>query len=86
MSFKKQIRNFIYDNFLFADSNNGLQDDQSFMDTGIIDSTGILELISFVEETFEIQLEDEELIPKNLDSIENLNQFIHKKKMVVGEV
>ena len=84
MNVKKQIRNFIYDNFLFADSNNGLQDDQSFMDTGIIDSTGILELITFVEETFEIQLEDEELIPENLDSLENLNRFIKKKKMAIG--
>ena len=77
---KNQIRNFIYSNFLHTNSENGFTDDQSFLDNGIIDSTGVLELITFVEETFKINIEDDEIIPENLDSIERLVQFIQRKK------
>ena len=65
---KSKIREFIIENFLFG-SANGLQDDTSFLEEGIIDSTGVLELVTFLEESFEIQVDDEELIPENLDSI-----------------
>ena len=64
---KKMIRAFIVENFLFG-NDDGLQDSTSFMEEGIIDSTGILELIDFVEENFDISVEDEEMIPENLDS------------------
>ncbi len=77
--FKDTITNFIIDNFLFGDD-EGLKDDVSFLNEGIIDSTGILELIVFLEEEFSIEIEDEEMIPENLDSINNLLSFLNKKQ------
>ena len=73
-----KIRQFIVENFLFGDD-NGLKDDTSFLDEGIIDSTGILELVSFLEEEFSISVEDEELIPENLDSIMNVVAYLERK-------
>ena len=75
---REQIREFIVENFLFG-SDDGLTDEVSFLDEGIIDSTGILELVSFLEETFNIAVEDEELIPENLDSIKNVVAYLEKK-------
>ncbi|MBW1851048.1 MAG: acyl carrier protein [Deltaproteobacteria bacterium] len=75
---RDKIRNFIVENFLFG-SDNGLTDDASFLDEGIIDSTGILELVSFIEEDFGIAVEDEELIPENLDSIKNVVAYLERK-------
>ncbi len=75
---KDKIRQFIVENFLFGDG-NGLKDDTSFLDQGIIDSTGILELVSFLEEEFSISVEDEELIPENLDSIMNVVAYLERK-------
>ena len=75
---KDKIRQFIVENFLFGDD-NGLKDDTSFLDEGIIDSTGILELVSFLEEEFSISVEDEELIPENLDSIMNVVSYLERK-------
>ena len=75
---KDKIRKFIVEDFLFGDD-NGLKDDTSFLDEGIIDSTGILELVSFLEEEFSISVEDEELIPENLDSIMNVVAYLEKK-------
>jgi acyl carrier protein len=72
------IRQFVIENFLFEEDAN-LKEETSFLETGIIDSTGILELVSFLEETFEIAIEDEELIPENLDSIANVAQYLRKK-------
>ncbi len=73
------IRQFIIENFLFEEDED-MKEDTSFLENGIIDSTGILELVAFLEETFEIAIEDEELIPENLDSIENVVQYVQKKK------
>ncbi|MDZ7833606.1 MAG: acyl carrier protein [Desulfobacterales bacterium] len=78
---KTTLRQFIIDNFLFGDD-DGLADDTSFLEEGIIDSTGMLELITFLEETFSIQLDDEELVPENLDSINNLINFLSKKQVI----
>lgn len=77
---KATIKQFIIDNFLFGDD-SGLEDDTSFLEEGIIDSTGMLELITFLEEEFAMQLDDEELIPENLDSINNLLAFLSKKEV-----
>ncbi len=77
---KDKIRQFIIDNFLFGEAGD-LEDNTSFLDSGIIDSTGVLELIGFLEEAFSIQVDDEELIPENLDSINNLCVFLNKKKV-----
>ena len=67
-------------NFLFGNESKAFSDEDSFMEKGIIDSTGILELIEFVEEQYEIKIEDDELIPENLDSLNNLSAFILKKQ------
>jgi len=75
---KSKIREFIIENFLFG-NDDGLQDETSFLEEGIIDSTGVLELVNFLEEEFEITIDDEDLIPENLDSINNVNSYLEKK-------
>jgi acyl carrier protein len=77
------IRLFIIENFLFGEE-NGLRDHTSFLETGIIDSTGVLELVSFIEERFNILVEDEEVIPENLDSIANVVAYLENKKVQTG--
>ncbi len=76
---KENIRAFVVENFLFGNDEN-LKDNISFLDEGIIDSTGILELVSFLEEEFSITVEDEELVPENLDSINNVTAYLERKK------
>jgi acyl carrier protein len=78
MEYLSTVRKFIIDNFLFGD-NGQLTDDTSFLESGIIDSTGILELINFLEETYGIQIGDDELIPENLDSPKNVVKFLERK-------
>jgi acyl carrier protein len=75
---RDKIRAFIMENFLFG-NDQGLNDDTSFLDEGIIDSTGILELVSFLEEEFDISVEDEEILPENLDSITSVTAYLEKK-------
>jgi acyl carrier protein len=77
-NFKSQIEKFVIDNFLFGDSHS-LSDNTSFLEEGIIDSTGALELVAFLEDTFSISVEDDELIPENLDSIINVTNFLATK-------
>ena len=79
MNVESEIRNFILENFLFDQNKGDLENDASFLDEGIIDSTGMLELVAFIEETYGIHVEDEELIPENLDSVNNAVSFIEKK-------
>jgi len=75
---KSKIKDFIIENFLFGNA-NGLTDETSFLEEGIIDSTGVLELVTFLEEDFEITVDDEELIPENLDSINNVTAYLERK-------
>lgn len=78
MSHIETIHEFIVENFLFGDGEQ-LTNETSFLDSGIIDSTGILELITFLEETYNIKIEDDELIPENLDSLNSVAKFIEQK-------
>jgi acyl carrier protein len=78
MEHKQTIREFVVENFLFGEA-NGLKDDTSFLEEGIIDSTGILELVTYLEDEFSITVEDEELIPENLDSISNVASYLERK-------
>ena len=73
-----QIRGFIIANFLFGEAGS-LQDDTSFMEGGIIDSTGILELIMFLENTYEIKIQPEEMLPENFDSVIRVAAFVARK-------
>ena len=75
---REQLRSFIVENFLFGDD-EGLEDSTSFLESGMIDSTGIMEVISYLEENFSIKIKDDELIPENLDSISNILNFIGRK-------
>ena len=75
---KDKIRTFVVENFLFGNNQN-LEDTTSFLEEGIIDSTGVLELVGFIEEEFSIIVENEELIPENLDSIYNVTAYLEKK-------
>ena len=79
-SVREILRGFIADNFLPSAGLEIFDDNDSFMENGIIDSTGVLELLEFIEEQFGMRVEDEEIIPDNLDSLNNLTAFIHKKK------
>lgn len=79
MDIKDQIRTFVNTNFYVADPAS-LADDDSLLDQGIIDSTGVLEVIFFLEETFGIKVEDSEMLPDNLDSIEKITNFVALKK------
>ena len=73
------IRKFVIDNYLFGEEGK-LGDEDSFMETGIIDSTGILELVRFLESTYGLKVADEELVPDNLDSVNKIASFIHAKQ------
>ena len=75
----EQIRAFILENFLFDADDSALKNDDSFLEQGIIDSTGVLELVEWLEDTFSITVDDAELIPDNLDSVHQLVVFIQKK-------
>jgi len=79
MEIKEQIRDFVTTNFYVADPAS-LEDSASLLDQGIIDSTGVLEVIFFIEETFGIKVEDSEMLPDNLDSIEKISNFVVRKK------
>lgn len=79
MSIKKILRNYILENYLFTDDELALQDNYSFLDKGIIDSTGILEIIYFIEDEFDIRVEDEEMVPENLDTVNNIVAYIEQK-------
>ena len=76
---REKIRKFISENFLFGKEPEGLTDDDSFLEKGIIDSTGVLELVAFAEETFGVKVADDELIPENLDSVNHLMNYISAK-------
>lgn len=78
---RDEIRDFIFKNFLFDDSASALDDSDSFLEKGIIDSTGMLELVAFLEEKHGIRIEDEELVPENLDSVARIVEFISKKRV-----
>jgi len=83
MSKKEEIvavlRNFILENYLFSDDQSLLNNDDSFLESKIMDSMGVLEMVSFLEEQFEVTTEDQEMIPDNLDSIDKLVAFVEKK-------
>lgn len=81
---RRELRGFVVANFLLGDDDAVLADDASFVEQGIIDSTGVLELVSFLERRYAIKLEDDELVPANLDSIENLVGFLERKLRATG--
>jgi len=81
---KQKLKVFIINKFLLGVSSKVPTDDDSFLEKGIIDSTGVLELVNFIEEKFNIKVEDEELVPDNLDSLNKLTKYIKGKMEHVG--
>lgn len=73
------MRQFIVNNLLFGQDGKDLSDDASLLEKGIIDSTGVLELVSFLENEYQLDIADGELVPENLDSITNLARFVREK-------
>ncbi len=80
MSIEDKVKEYILENYLFTDDMSVLGNDDSFIEKGIIDSTGILEVIFFLEETFNIAVEDDEMVPENFDSVNNIAAFVNKKR------
>jgi acyl carrier protein len=76
---EQEIRQFIVDNFLFGQKDAKLSSDDSFLDKGIIDSTGVLELVSHLEKAYRIKVDDADLVPANLDSLRNIVKFLDRK-------
>jgi acyl carrier protein len=74
------IRTFIVENFLFGDDSHALPSDMSLIDNDLIDSTGILELVGFLEERFAISVADADIVPANLDTIAKIVDFIARKQ------
>jgi acyl carrier protein len=77
---RKQLRRYIAETFLFTTDDSSLVDSESLMQRGIIDSTGALEVVLFLEETFGIKVEEDEMVPENLDSIDRLLGFLERKR------
>ena len=75
-----QVRTFILENYLFTDDESALGPDESLLDRGIVDSTGMLEIIMFIEDELGVQVEDEEMIPENLDSVNRIAAFVGRKR------
>ena len=83
MAEETHVRDFLKKNFLFS-GDVRLGDEDSFMENGVLDSTGVLELIAFLESTFGITVEDDELLPDNLDSIARVATFVRRKRAAAG--
>jgi acyl carrier protein len=81
MSYREEIKSFIAQNFLFSADSSSLGDSESLLEKGIVDSTGILELVTHIEEAYGIRVLDQEMLPANLDSIEAIAGFIERKKL-----
>ena len=77
--YELDLRQFIVDNFLFGKADAPLASSDSLLERGIIDSTGVLELVGFLEQKYGITIQDEELVPENLDSLERLVRFVSRK-------
>jgi acyl carrier protein len=78
-SARNEIRTFIIENFLFGDEGSVLSDEMSLIDNDVVDSTGILELVSFLEERFGIAMADADIVPANLDSLIRISSFVERK-------
>ena len=79
MSVENRIRNYILENYLFTDDQGMLGSDDSFLQKNILDSTGMLEVIYFLEDEFAIKVQDEEMVPENLDSVNRIVAFLERK-------
>ncbi len=75
----RQVRQFLIENFLFGRTDDQFSDDESFLESGLVDSMGILTLVTFVQDTFAIPIEDDEIVPENWDSVHRIAAFVASK-------
>jgi acyl carrier protein len=78
-SIEREVREFIAVNFPLSNEEFSLKPEDSLIEVGVIDSTGVLELIGFIEEHYGLEVQDAEVLPENLDSIENITRFVFRK-------
>jgi acyl carrier protein len=81
MNLENQIRRFIAEHFFIQGGETAVSDDMSFLESRVMDSTGVLEFVTFLESTFGIKVEDEELTPNNLDSVALAAAYVERKRM-----
>ncbi len=86
MDTRQVIRSYILENFLFSDDPTGIDDDASLLELGIIDSVGALEIALFLEQSFGFTVAGEEMLPENLDSVNNLMAFVKRKQKGIARV
>jgi acyl carrier protein len=84
LGIKEKLRNFIIEKFMFGSEDASLDDDDSFRDEGIIDSTGVLEAVVFIEDEFGFEVSDDELVPENFDSLNKLFSYVNGKVQTTG--
>ncbi len=84
LNVRESVRDFVNTNFLMGTNSLSYNDNDSFLQLGIIDSTGVLELVGYIQDTFGIQIADTDLVPENLDSIENVATFIQRKRSYIA--
>lgn len=82
--YAKQIKAFIIENFLFNAEDSSLGDDESFLESGIVDSTGILEVVAWIEETFGMRVPDTDLLPENFDTVQRLSDYMRRSAEAQG--
>lgn len=78
---EKELKNYVVETFLFGQGGDELRRADSLLEQGIVDSTGVLEIVAFLEENWGISVDDEELVPENFDSLASLTAFVEKKQL-----
>lgn len=84
MEIKSELRAYILENFLFTDEEDQLEDGVSLIETGVIDSTGVLDLVGFIEENYEVTVPDTDLVPDNFDSVERIVAYVQRRIEAAG--
>lgn len=77
---KRTVRDYIAENLMMGGNADEIEDSASFLGIGVLDSTGVVELVAFLEATFGIKVLDKEMIPENLDSLDNIERYITSKQ------
>lgn len=83
---KQQVRQFVVENFFFGDGDDQFGDHDSFLEKGLVDSMGILRLVTFVEQTYAVSVQQEELVMENWDSVERIARFVESKRQLAEAV
>lgn len=82
---KNELKQFIINNYLLGSKDAQIEDDDSFLEKGIIDSIGVIELTNFIQDRYSIKVQVPEIIPDNLDTLNNLERYINKKLKRTGQ-